>query len=565
MSPQSFDRDRLEELLLDSREPSFSAAEHSELNDLLRSDTEARRFAAELLQDEAILSESLAIAEAELQYRTEESHQPSVRTLFPLRKRLWIATMAAACLILAFTLLSEKRPSATEKSFTQTEVRDNASAPPPEEVKRPIEQTDEPTVILLEPDKIREDHSTKSPESERVANMSNPLESEISRKPFEKTKIKIVQTNPPKPTPPKELVPLDNSNEITLGRVNSADNSSDEWKPGTELKAGLYELENGSIEIQITSHQKDKKKPKKQSIYKATNDLEDPFSSGARLIIKGPARFALHSNEWVELFSGKISAEVFPVAKGFTVTTNALEVVDLGTRFAVTADTEEKAAFHVYDGTVAGRPLESEIESIIFRSGATVQLNLKSHILEKIPFEPSQFLPRLKWRGRLIDRSANVQLLKKAPRAVDEKDLFADNPAVIFQERSEVTLHRDLKVDLSQPGKGAATGGTSGSIPAKTKVSSYLIHLKPELLGVKSSIQATIKFDSPILGIIYSDEKLDETDRRFGASRTDYPLSGGRGLEHSDEFHLHEDQRTFSIKSKGNIYDQIRILVAKDS
>ena len=66
MSNLSFDRDRLEELLLASANEAFSVDERNELNNLLLNHAAARSFAVQFLSLDSALAESLGANEAAL-------------------------------------------------------------------------------------------------------------------------------------------------------------------------------------------------------------------------------------------------------------------------------------------------------------------------------------------------------------------------------------------------------------------------------------------------------------------------------------------------------------------
>ena len=95
---------------------------------------------------------------------------------------------------------------------------------------------------------------------------------------------------------------------------------------GTSLGREVCEIESGTLEL-----------------------LSD---RGARVVIEAPARFEFLSPQRLRLMRGRLSAEVPPNAKGFTVVTASGEAVDLGTRFGVDADAPSGAEVHVFEGEV---------------------------------------------------------------------------------------------------------------------------------------------------------------------------------------------------------------------
>ena len=77
--------------------------------------------------------------------------------------------------------------------------------------------------------------------------------------------------------------------------------------------------------------------------------------SGVTLVIEGEARFSILSPMEVSVVSGKVRARVPEPAQGFRLLTEAGEVVDLGTEFAVDVSPKQ-AEVHVLDGEVEWYP-----------------------------------------------------------------------------------------------------------------------------------------------------------------------------------------------------------------
>ena len=98
-------------------------------------------------------------------------------------------------------------------------------------------------------------------------------------------------------------------------------------EPGAGLNKGWMRLESGAIDI--------------------------AFRSGATVHLDGPAMFGIDSCLRATLEYGGIDVYAPDSAAGFTVNTSAMEVVDLGTRFAMTIDMDSgKADVAVSEGQV---------------------------------------------------------------------------------------------------------------------------------------------------------------------------------------------------------------------
>ena len=80
--------------------------------------------------------------------------------------------------------------------------------------------------------------------------------------------------------------------------------------------------------------------------------VELTFGSSAKVAVEGPAQFKLTGNNSMELVDGKIATEVPRRARGFSVKMPTATVVDLGTRFGASINTERASEVDVFQGTV---------------------------------------------------------------------------------------------------------------------------------------------------------------------------------------------------------------------
>ena len=80
--------------------------------------------------------------------------------------------------------------------------------------------------------------------------------------------------------------------------------------------------------------------------------LQLGFYSGARLIVEGPADLELVSVDHVICRLGRVRAVVPPPAHGFRVVAPQFELIDLGTEFGLSVDTDGESQVQVFDGEV---------------------------------------------------------------------------------------------------------------------------------------------------------------------------------------------------------------------
>ncbi len=76
------------------------------------------------------------------------------------------------------------------------------------------------------------------------------------------------------------------------------------------------------------------------------------FYNGARVVLEGPCEFKLVSAGEAWLGSGRLTAHVPPQARGFSVRTPTMRVVDHGTDFALAMNRDTTGEVHVFGGKV---------------------------------------------------------------------------------------------------------------------------------------------------------------------------------------------------------------------
>ena len=97
------------------------------------------------------------------------------------------------------------------------------------------------------------------------------------------------------------------------------------------------------------------------------------FESGARVTLEAPSRLEILDAMHCRLLEGAVTAEVPKPARGFTISTADLRVIDVGTRFGLTASAVGHSQVHVFEGAVdvAGLP-EGGIRRLVQGNGLHV-------------------------------------------------------------------------------------------------------------------------------------------------------------------------------------------------
>lgn len=110
------------------------------------------------------------------------------------------------------------------------------------------------------------------------------------------------------------------------------------------------------------------------------------FSSGALIVLEGPAKLKILTEKDTELCSGKVFAYVPPKAKGFSVRVGNRKVIDLGTSFAIEASDNNE--LHVFDGLVELQ--EDKDNTVELKEGNALQFS-KSTYPQKIKLNRKKF------------------------------------------------------------------------------------------------------------------------------------------------------------------------------
>ena len=104
--------------------------------------------------------------------------------------------------------------------------------------------------------------------------------------------------------------------------------------------------------------------------------IEIHLDSGIEIVIEAPASFQFRNATRLELFDGKLAADVPKGAEGFTVVTPRGEVIDLGTRFGVSVS-EDNVETHVFEGEVEVRQ-EGKAKSVRLQESESMDLVAKT-------------------------------------------------------------------------------------------------------------------------------------------------------------------------------------------
>jgi hypothetical protein len=117
------------------------------------------------------------------------------------------------------------------------------------------------------------------------------------------------------------------------------------------------------------------------------------MSSGADFILKSPGSLRFVSAKHVRLLRGVMTAQVAEWGTGFTVDTETMRVIDLGTRFAIDASMGEVEA-HVLQGQIRVQPLKTTVDgrrSVLLSKGEALRVDQKAESATRMTAEEDRF------------------------------------------------------------------------------------------------------------------------------------------------------------------------------
>lgn len=108
------------------------------------------------------------------------------------------------------------------------------------------------------------------------------------------------------------------------------------------------------------------------------------FYNGVRVVLEGPSDLQVISGRETHLSAGRLRADVPPVARGFTVTTPKLQVVDLGTEFGVAVNGSQEEV-HVFQGRVTLKTATGPVHELIGGHAMAVVNDAEPHVIPSLP------------------------------------------------------------------------------------------------------------------------------------------------------------------------------------
>ncbi|MEM1441939.1 MAG: hypothetical protein AAGF67_06325, partial [Verrucomicrobiota bacterium] len=185
--------------------------------------------------------------------------------------------------------------------------------------------------------------------------------------------------------------------------------------------------------------------------------------------------------------------------------------------------------------------------------------------LVDIPYNPKAFLAGWELLSGVEKNLGSVRLEMPGTQ-IESTD--REGEVQVFVENESFRPEKDLEVDRIEPGHFASAESNPGqALQANGELRSYLLQLWPTNGVDGKEVEASLTFDHEVVGLIYSSDRLADSDPSVGTSITHVgeEFNRVRGLDQgSDEILLSDDRRTLNLKLRGGEQevDQIRVLVA---
>lgn len=308
------------------------------------------------------------------------------------------------------------------------------------------------------------------------------------------------------------------------------------------------------------------------SLHLAAGYAELRMQRGAVVLVQAPARFELVNDNTIKLIDGNVVAEVPPAAKFFTVQTPTATIVDFGTNFGVSTAPDTGTVAAVFEGEVELRgnaQANDEPASLRLTAGQAGQVDASGELdtqfrsllsKDRLTFVPSWEVAERGWRI-----SGQIQEPEAERLSLWPGDWESDTSMLLIPERKSQRLSRELLVREPR-------GEISDQVPlrrleAGTAVDSYTIHF--DAVGRREYknalfLEAKVRFDRPILGVIYGYYQYMETVEMLGSPNVLYPESIQLlGIEPGeDHIEISDDGKTLELRlGVSDGVDQIRVLV----
>lgn len=306
------------------------------------------------------------------------------------------------------------------------------------------------------------------------------------------------------------------------------------------LRPGLYELKSGVVSLDL--------------------------ATGGELTVEGPARFELGEDASTDFHAGVALARLPEDESGATLRSRGLSVSEPARLIGIDARTEGSTEAVVFTGA-GGICLTDSGKCRELSSFEAVKADHLRERLVDVPYNPRAFSRTWEMHAGIADNLGPVRI--ELPGSVISAAGGKEGEVRVFVENDSFRPGTGLEVDRLVAGEFAMAQPNAGeSLRSEGELRSYLLQLTPSDERTEAgSVETSLTFDHPVVGVIFSSDRLESSDATVGSSfAADHEAGGAaRGLDSGeDEILLSQDRRTLNLRFKGGSEraEQVRVLVA---
>lgn len=302
------------------------------------------------------------------------------------------------------------------------------------------------------------------------------------------------------------------------------------------LSPGLYELKSGVVSMRL--------------------------SSGGELTVEGPARFEVGEDASTEVHAGIALARAPKEEDGISLRSRGLHVSDAARLIGIDARAEGATEAIVFNGD-GGICLDGSGKCRDLSEFEAVKADHRRDRLVDVPYNPRAFSKAWAMVAGVENNLGPVKI--ELPGSVISAAGGVEGEVRVFVENEAFRPEGGVEVDQIAVGAFASAKPNPGeALQASGELRSYLLQLTPsDGTGAKEDVETSLTFDHPVVGVIFSSDRLENSDAAVGSSLP--AAQERRGLDSGEgEILLSDDRRTLNLRFHGGSEhaEQVRVLVA---
>jgi len=304
------------------------------------------------------------------------------------------------------------------------------------------------------------------------------------------------------------------------------------------LRPGLYELKSGVVSMRMTR--------------------------GGELTVEGPARFEVGADSSTNVFAGIALARVPEAETGITLRSRGLSISESARLIGIDARAEGATEAIVFNGDGGICLTESGKCRDLSEFEAVKADHIRKRLVD-VPYNPHAFSKAWALLSGVENNLGPVRI--ELPGSIISAAGGVEGEVQVFVENESFRPEGNVQVDQVVAGEFAVAEPNAGqALESSGELRSYLLQLTPsEGEEGEGDVETSLTFDHPVVGVIFSSARLDDSDATVGATFAEADATERRGMDSgNDEILLSQDRRTLNLRFKGGSEhaEQVRVLVA---